>query len=118
MNRLFLLLLIVVLPLRGWAGDLMSVQMAMNGLALQAAEIAMPADCPMQSMQAAASTDDTTQAPAGVPDCTTCDLCLPIAELASARFDLAPFAARAAPPLRGVAFFSASPAHALKPPIS
>ncbi len=108
--------MIFVLPLRGWAGDLMSVQMAMGGLAPQAA-IAMPADCPMQSMHAAASPDDASQAPAGTPDCSTCDLCLPIAELASPAFDAAPFAAHAAPPMRGVSFFSASPALAFKPPI-
>ncbi len=109
--------MIVVLPLRGWAGDSMSVQMATSGLSPEAA-IAMPADCPMRSMHAAVNPDDASQAPAGEPDCTTCDLCLPIAELASPAFDAAPFAAHGAPPMRGVAFFSVSTALAFKPPIS
>ena len=111
------MLMIVVLPLRGWAGDLMSVQMATSGLAPQVA-LAMPADCPMQSMHAAASTDDASQPPAGALECVTCDLCLPIAELASPCFDVAPFSAHAAPPMRGVAFSSVSTALAFKPPIS
>jgi hypothetical protein len=115
MRRLFLLLMIVLLPLRGWAGDLMGVQMAIGGLASHSVG-AMPADCPMRSMHA--SGHDTSPAPAGTEGCTSCDLCLPMAQCASLRFDLVAFAALAAPPMGGVAFFSASAALAFKPPIS
>ncbi len=120
MKRLFVLLMILLLPLRGWAGDAMGVQMAAGGLASQTVG-AMPADCPMRSMHLQASTHesthDTSPAPAGTDVCASCDLCLPMAELASPRFDVVAFGAHAAPPMGGVAFFSASPALALKPPI-
>ena len=106
--------MIVLLPLRGWAGDLMGVQMAASGLAASA----MPADCPMQAMHQPESADDASPAPASAEGCTSCDLCLPMTELASLRFDVVTLVAHAAPPMRGVAFFSASPALALKPPIS
>ncbi|KQW38522.1 hypothetical protein [Rhizobacter sp. Root404] len=117
MKRLFVLLMIVLLPLRGWAGDLMGVQMAVGGLASQATS-AMPVDCPMKSMHAPAIADDASPAPAGTEGCTSCDLCLPMAEVASLRFDVVTLAVHAAPPMGGFAFFSASPALAFKPPIS
>ena len=117
MKRLLVLLMIVLLPLRGWAGDLMGVQMAASGLASQVAS-AMPADCPMKSMHVPASVDDASPAPSATEGCTSCDLCLPMAEPASLRFDAVAFVAHAAPPMGGVAFLSASPALAFKPPIS
>jgi hypothetical protein len=117
-KRLFVLLMILVLPLRGWAGDVMGVQMAASGLPTSAVA-AMPADCAMHSMHVLAGGDDTAAAhAAGTDACASCDLCLPMAELASLRFDVLAFGAHAAPPAHGVAFFSASPARALKPPIS
>jgi hypothetical protein len=116
-KRLLVLLMILLMPLRGWAGDLMGVQMAVSGLASPAAS-AMPADCPMKSMHAPASVDDASPAPSGTEGCTSCDLCLPMAKLSSLRFDAVAFGVHAAPPMGGVAFLSASPALALKPPIS
>lgn len=117
MKRLFFLLLIVLLPLRGWAGDLMGVQMAASDLASQTVR-AMPADCPMKSMHASASVDDASQAPAGTEGCSSCDLCLPMAEPARLHFGVVAFATHAVPLLGGVDFFSASQALAFKPPIS
>jgi hypothetical protein len=113
-KRLFILLLIVLLPLRGWAGDLMGVQMATSGLAAGA----MPADCAMKAMHAPAAADEESAGPANADGCTSCDLCLPMAELPSLRFDVFGFVAHAAPPTGGEAFFSASPRLALKPPNS
>jgi hypothetical protein len=113
-KRLFILVMILLLPLRGWAGDLMSVQMAMSGLAASA----MPADCPMKAMHSTATADDASTAPVDAEGCTSCDLCLPMAELAPLGFDVVRLAAHAAPPIAGVAFFSATPALVLKPPIS
>ena len=109
--------MIVLLPLRGWAGDLMGVQMAVGGLASQATS-AMPVDCPMTLSQASASADDPSPTPAIAQGCTSCDLCLPMAALENLRFDLVAFAAHAVPPTGGVAFFSALPTLAFKPPIS
>lgn len=106
--------MIALLPLRGWAGDLMSVQMAAGGF--QAQVVAMPADCPMLSMQVDAG--DVSQTPTGTAGCASCDLCLPMAELASLQFGVITFAARTAPSSDGVDFCSAASALAFKPPIS
>lgn len=106
--------MIVLLPLRGWAGDHMSVQMTVGGLASQAVG-AMPADCPMKSMHA--NVHNTSPATADTEGCASCDLCLPMAEVARLRFDVVTLAVHAAPPMGGAAFFSASPALAFKPPI-
>lgn len=113
-KRLFILLLIVLLPLRGLAGDLMGVQMATSGLAAGA----MPADCPMKAMHAPTAAHEESAGLANADGCTSCDLCLPMAGLPSLRFDGFGFVAHAAPPMGGVVFFSASPVLALKPPIS
>ncbi|HWH84515.1 MAG TPA: hypothetical protein VNU71_19980 [Burkholderiaceae bacterium] len=113
-SRLVIMFMIVLLPLRGWAGDLMSVQMATGGLASHAAS-GMPADCPMHATADAAQ---SSPAPAGMDGCTSCDLCVPMAELSSTRFDVVAFATQAAPLTGGIAFVSAAPAPALKPPIS
>jgi hypothetical protein len=113
-KRLVILLIIALLPLRGWAGDLMSVQMAAGGLPAQVG--AMPADCPMLSVQVDAG--DVSQAPTGPTGCASCDLCLPMAELASQQFGVITFAAHTAPAIDGVDFCSAATALAFKPPIS
>ncbi|MET0335348.1 MAG: hypothetical protein ABW190_13830, partial [Rhizobacter sp.] len=75
MRRWLVLMMIVLLPLRGWAGDLMSVQMVMGA----EHSMAMPADCPMQSTAAAPSNDiHEMNADAGsMTNCSSCDLCIP-----------------------------------------
>jgi hypothetical protein len=48
MGRLFVILLILVLPLRGWSAQQMAIQMIPSPLAAATAGIqAMRADCPM-----------------------------------------------------------------------
>jgi hypothetical protein len=117
-SRLFVIFMIVLLPLRGWAGDLMSLQMAMSGAAPGAAS-AMPADCPMHSQADASSNGaDDAPMPAGMQNCSSCELCIPMAELAEARLDLLTFAAHAKPLMGRVDFISAAAAPTLKPPIS
>jgi hypothetical protein len=117
MNRLLILLMIALLPLRGWAGDQMSLQMAFDGFPAQVVGV-LPTDCPMKLIHASVSAEDKSNLPAGNEGCTSCGLCLPIAELASLRFDVIAFVRHRAPPMDGVDFFSASLALALKPPIS
>ncbi len=107
-----------LLPLRGWAGDLMSLQMAMGG-GVPGVVSAMPADCPMH-LQADAANNDTDGAPTptGMQNCSSCELCIPLAETAESRLDLFTFAAHAQPLMGRVDFISASPAPTVKPPIS
>jgi hypothetical protein len=99
MKRLFILIMVALLPLRGWAGDLMSVQMVMGAVAPHVASV-MPADCPMRAQVAA-----DASSPSGMDGCVCCDLCIPMAGLTWAR-------------LKVVAFVSASPTPTLRPPIS
>jgi hypothetical protein len=107
--------MIVLLPLRGWAGDLMSVQMATSGLAAGVAG-AVPPHCPMHAQTGAAQA--TTPVAAATGNVTCCDLCVPMAELSSGRLEALSFAAHAKPLTGGVEFRSASPARAVEPPIS
>lgn len=110
--------MVLLLPLRVWAGDLMSVRMAAGG-APPAMSVAMPADCPMLTQPDAADAGDGGgSASAGMADCMCCDLCIPVAEVAGARPEAVSFARHALPPTGGVAFASAPPAPAFKPPIS
>jgi hypothetical protein len=118
-RRLFIMLMIALLPLRGWAGDLMSVQMATGGLAPQVAS-AMPPGCPMHTQADAARADGAAShtSVSATENCTCCDLCVPMAELSGARLEPVGFAAHAKPLTGGIEFRSASPARAVEPPIS
>ena len=77
---LLIALMLVLLPLRGWAGDVMAVNMAatavvqakMDSLTSQAA---MPADC---DMHAQPPTDNAT---VYCSNCDTCEMCLALANL-------------------------------------
>ena len=110
--------MIALLPLRGWAGDLMSLQMAVGGGAPGVAG-AMLVDCPMHA-QADAESNDTDDAPipAGMQNCSSCELCIPMAEPVEVRLDSFTFAAHVKPLMGRVDFISASPAPTVKPPIS
>ena len=72
MRRLLLILMIALLPLRGWAGEMMAVSMAVQQLSVAVADQksvakaveqagsptgAMPADCPMLGPLANNATD-------------------------------------------------------------
>lgn len=121
MRRLFVFLMIVLLPLRGWAGDLMSVRMALGSPAVQTAS--MPSDCPMHAQadtasHEGASSGDGTHSRGGMGNCSSCELCIPLAQLAVAPLDMVSFAAHAEPRMGGVDFMSVAPAPAFKPPIS
>ena len=114
-HRLLIILLIALLPLRSWAGELMGVQMATGSAAAQLASAAMPADCPMLS---AADKDHAKPAQPGSECCASCELCTPMAELVSAMPEVVAFAAEAKLLMGRVDFQSAAPAPMLKPPIS
>jgi len=117
-TRLIIMFMIVLLPLRGWAGDRMSIQMAATSSESRAAS-EMSADCPMLAMANGSKANaDNTKSPSGVGCCASCGLCTPLAEWADTTFSIATFAAHAQPLTAGIQFISASPRPALKPPIS
>lgn len=91
----------------------MSVQMATGGVESRAAS-SMPADCAMRAHADASQ----PQMPAGGTSCTSCELCIPLADLNDADLDLPGFAVHAMPLMGGADFISASPVPALEPPIS
>jgi hypothetical protein len=117
-TRLLIIFMILLLPLRGWAGDRMSIQMAASSSETVATG-EMPADCPMLAMAGGAKADtDSTKAPSGDGCCASCGLCTPLAEWADITLSIATFAAHAQPLAGGIDFVSAPPTPALKPPIS
>ena len=110
-------LMLVLLPLRGWAGDVMAVNMAATA-AVQAemdsmtSQAAMPADC---AMHAQPSTDD---AAAHCSNCDTCDMCLAVANLTFVTCTDIQQVRHSAPLAADASFSTAIRAVNLKPPIS
>ena len=93
MARLIVLLLIALLPLRGWSATGMAVQMALAGntameSSMDAGQGAMPVDCPMMQ-KAASAVGDAAHTPEKTMDgkshqgCQTCQLCMSLATLDS-----------------------------------
>lgn len=83
-SRFFILLLIVLLPLRGWSTEQMTTQMAVQAtvqMTLGAAVDAMPADCPMRAQQVASNSDAPMGEPESQRSCQSCQLCMPLAAL-------------------------------------
>jgi hypothetical protein len=133
MRFLLLALMIALLPVRGWMGNAMAVDMASQilakaqktGSAVPASAVAdadasMPADCPMHAQSADKAAADTDAQASGVHcnACDTCELCLALAT--STWPDLLPtaFTPHAAPLATGYRFSSADSFSSLKPPIS
>ena len=114
MTRLFtILLLIVLLPLRGWAVERMANDMAAG---------AMPADCPMLQMVQVApadtsSSDGKETSPAD-RTCQSCQLCMSLVaqEMPTLQADQPAPHARAVHSAYG--FTSADLPRSIKPPIS
>ncbi|MGE0332466.1 MAG: hypothetical protein AB7P37_17440 [Ramlibacter sp.] len=131
MRRWFLLIMIALLPIRAWVGDVMAADMVTQHIAavqqvpLQAqpaspADSADPhADC--HGKAAAASPALPAAGDAAATDCgncTSCQVCHSVAMAAASGVGpLAPVP-HAAPPVRGTHFASAEPARGFKPPIS
>jgi hypothetical protein len=84
-RRLILIVMIALLPLRSWAGDVMSIGM---NASTQAVGEAMPADCPMHASAAAAEPVDPVVGSSSTATlvCDVCDLCLPFTDLVAMVF--------------------------------
>jgi len=129
MSRFIVLLLIALLPLRGWTVERMAVAEGAQAVAAVhhgplAGPQDMPADCAMH-MQAALSDQAAFATPAheapaddAHKGCQACQLCMPLATPAGpCPLSLAQ-AHQAIPRAGVVAFASAEPARYAKPPIS
>ena len=131
MRCLLVALMIVLLPVRGWVGNAMALDMAAQQVLMAQAvapsplafnaESPMPADCPMHAQataDAAGEASQTTGAGAHCNGCNTCQLCLALASFTWIDPPTGVFTASAAPLLSGLRFSSAESVSNLKPPIS
>ena len=135
--RVFLLVvMIALLPLRGWAGQLMAVEMAHQQIAkvlvpavqnagdsIKLASLpsaAVPDECPMHAGGNSAGTE--LNIPAGqithCSACDTCELCLALASVTAAQFSALPFLPSTARITAQAGHLSADLVNRLKPPIS
>ncbi len=134
MRRTFILLLVALLPLRGWAVEAMSVSMAAQAMVVALASsaektalaagaessVANPGDCPMLAAAGLSTGADPTQKQISplCQGCTSCQLCMAIATGHSAAIDPPSFKPLAPPVLRMQGFASAELAQGFKPPIT
>lgn len=127
MRRWFILLMIALLPVRGWVGDVMAADMLTQRLHTLAPAQAAPtqpadahADCHGKAVAHNPAQPEASNAP-DVADCGSCASCQVCHSLVlAAASGAAPVlpAPHAAPPVRGMHFASAEPARGFKPPIS
>jgi hypothetical protein len=132
MRRLVLILMLVLLPLRGWVGEAMAMDMlaqhagAMQNIATPAYEISasgtfdaeIQADCHRAEE---APHSDAHASDSGTPHCGTCPLCQMCHNVAAPApwVIAAPLWLAHAQPASGPARYASAPAaFALKPPIS
>lgn len=132
--RVFVLALaILLLPLRGWLGDAMAMEMTQQQVVAAVTVVAHEAasaqdahaDHAMHDMASTADgmhTGHASHDPAAQPDCqstcTDCQLCHSVAMTVWPEMPTTGEAPRATPSLAPVAFASAEPAPGFKPPIS
>ena len=125
MRYLFVILMIALLPLRGWAGHVMAVDMAGQQIAAaqkasqehaqNGSNAAMPADCPM--LVKAGADGDSTPSSTNC-SCDTCELCLALVSSKDTGLLEATFTPHTPPQAASAGFSSAHHAADLKPPIS
>lgn len=116
---LLLAVMVLLLPLRGWAGTTMAVGMAVQQVAAaQASPMSgMPDDCPMRL----GASGTPINAPGDTPPCSgcdTCELCLAMASFTTPQFHTTPLRSSTPPAAVPHGFVSADHARGLKPPIS
>lgn len=140
MRHLILALMIALLPIRGWMGNAMAIDMA-AGMAMQQALMAqgstegatpvsssnaalqaaaaMPEDCPMGAQgQVEKSVEGGQAGDASSCNCNSCELCLALATITFPTMATAAFTPHAEPPSHGTRFSNAERVFSLKPPIS
>ena len=145
MRRLFLVLIIALLPLRGWVGDVMAMEMAaqsMNAIELVATYAhstgargqfdsqnadSTHSECPGHAATASGQANAVSDAsPEGASDsasghcntCGVCQICHAVALADTAALSAPDFIPHALPALGSTRFASASTALSQKPPIS
>jgi hypothetical protein len=111
MARFLVILLIMLLPLRGWTAERMAVQMAhaqavAEAMDLHPAPVDMPLDCPMMQ-----------EPDKSLTGCQSCQLCMAMAGLSDLMIQV-PMVVPPEPPVAlNVSFVSADPKRLAKTPI-
>lgn len=137
MRFLLLALMIALLPVRGWMGDAMAIEAAMQQVAITqsstegAAPVssrekalvtsaAMPEDCPMSAQHKSGKSveDDQANETGASCNCNSCGLCLALATFTFSTMATATFTPHAETPSHGTRFSNAERGFSLKPPIS
>ena len=121
MGRLLVILLVVLIPLRGWSAERMVIQMAYSQTVAEVADElismdGMPADCPMLA-QAESKSDKSTSPAKGFVGCQTCQLCMTLASLSFPQIQLSVHRTELRPEAASASFISANVAPQVKPPI-
>jgi hypothetical protein len=114
-RRLFLILLVLVLPLRAVAGDFMALGMATMPAPAAAPSAAMPPDCLMH-MAGAGKLGDSSSPQTGEAQCESCALCFPVAQFADFPFLNLPEYPEVRPPSGDADFLSAPRVRSFRPP--
>lgn len=124
MRHILLILMIALLPLRGWASERMVVSMAVQQLVVAqiqtAGEAGMPADCPFLGEVLEKSTTDTNGEAISplCKGCTTCQLCMALVTGYAPMPGIAAHLPHAVRRVNTFSFTSAERAPGFKPPIS
>lgn len=121
MGRFLVILLVMLLPLRGWSAQSMAIQMTLNQLTVEVAAekvsmAAMPADCPMLAQQAS-ETDESPMPAKSHSGCLTCQLCMSLATQLLSAPNLLSYERQAFLVSIAVSFISAELMRQAKPPI-
>ncbi len=125
MRHLVVALMIVLLPLRGWAGDAMATQMATHGAspavsieagATRTHDMGAASDC--AGHQASKQVDSPDTKSANGETCQACQACHTLALSSSTATDSVLFEAPSPPLVTAAQFTSADTALGQKPPIS
>lgn len=133
MRRLFLIFLIALLPLRGWAAALMSVDMPLQsspaayqvvhgadrGVDLGSDRVGqVKTDCPDHTGMLATSDVKDTGVNSHCSTCVACQICHSVALTGVPKIEFAPATAASPKPPGGSRFASALLASRVKPPIT
>ena len=122
MVRLVLVVMVLLIPLRGWSAERMCLQMAANQVALELRSVhapvaAMAQDCPMMANADASREAPDAQDSSG-SGCQSCQLCMPLAAAEHLTPNTGEAAPRAAVPPGYMRYASAELTRHTKPPIN
>jgi hypothetical protein len=120
MGRLLVILLVMLLPLRGWSAERMAIQMTQSQAIVEVigdrvSMAGMPADCPMiaQTSSEAEKSPTVSKSHSG---CLTCQLCMSLASPDTSSPHLMAHERQAPPVSISVSFISADLTRQGKPP--